>query len=528
MTVDGGLYERVLAAAGGAAPVPPRPPRASAAVVPWRARPGGGIEVYWIRRGRALPFMGGWHAFPGGGVDRSDAGLPVRGVPRHRDPGARSPGGPDSETLPAEPDLAPGVAAGAARELFEEVGILLGAECDPGSLERFRSACLDGSTELAAGLPPGCPALDVSRLVFAGRWLTPPFGARRFDNRFFLLEWRSGDGEPRVAPPESEEGEWIAPAEALDALRTGAALTAPPVEHLLRVLAEDGPEAGLPRLLDTAEADLGPLRRIEFRAGILLFPLAAATLPPATHTNALLLGAGDSILVDPGSPHAAEHERLVAALGAARRQLGRRVTEIWLTHHHPDHVAGVERLRRELAVPVAAHPATAERLAARGLAVDRELVDGERRRLDGDPALELVVLATPGHARGHVAIEVHPGPHLVGGDLVAGFGTIVIDPPEGDMDQYLDSLARMRGRGFRTLFPAHGAPVLDVDAKLTEYIEHRLERERQVLECWQAGTREPAAMVGAVYPDVPRVVRPLAERQIVAHLERLRRAGTLG
>jgi glyoxylase-like metal-dependent hydrolase (beta-lactamase superfamily II) len=258
-----------------------------------------------------------------------------------------------------------------------------------------------------------------------------------------------------------------------------------------------------------------------------MFPLAAATLPPASHTNAFLVGGGDVVLIDPGSHFESENRRLLAALDAARARLGRRTVEIWLTHHHPDHVGGVEAVRRALGVPVAAHPAAAERLAAAGIAVDRTLADGERRRLAGAPELELRVRHTPGHARGHVAIEVLPGRDLIAGDLVAGFGTVVIDPPEGDMDEYLTSLASLRGGGHRTLFPAHGAPVLDVEAKLAEYVDHRLERERQILEAWRGGTREPRELVGTVYADVPEAARPLAERQVVAHLDRLHAHGRL-
>jgi glyoxylase-like metal-dependent hydrolase (beta-lactamase superfamily II)/8-oxo-dGTP pyrophosphatase MutT (NUDIX family) len=485
-----GLYERVLAAAGGALPAP-RPPRASAAVVPWRRR-GGALEVYWIRRGRALPFMGGWQAFPGGAVERGDAAVAVDGAPFHPHPERATSPSPEVVT-PADADLAPGVVAAALRELDEEVGLRLAAD----------------------------------RLAFAGRWLSPPFGALRFDNRFFLAEWRQSDGEPRPLPPESEHGEWIAPEAALARVASGEALAAPPVVHLLRVLGEDGPEAGLDRLLDTSEANLGPLRRIELRPGVLTFPQAAATLPPATHTNCFLVGGGEAVLVDPGSPFDEENRRLVRALAAARDRLGRAVVEIWLTHHHPDHVGGVEALRRALGVPVAAHPAAAERLAEVGIAVDRGLADGERRRLAGTPELELVLRHTPGHARGHLAIEILPGRDLIGGDLVAAFGTIVIDPPEGDMDDYLASLASLSGRGYRTLFPSHGAPILDVDGKLAEYVAHRLERERQVLDRWRGGLRTPEELVPAVYPDVPEAVRPLAARQIVAHLDRLRRRGEI-
>ncbi|HSM12904.1 MAG TPA: MBL fold metallo-hydrolase [Thermoanaerobaculia bacterium] len=526
MDAPTGLYERVLAAAGGDLPVP-RPPRASASVVPWRRREGR-IEVWWLRRGRDLPFMGGWFAFPGGARDRADARLPLKGEPSHVDASAKTPGLPDLELLPDEADLAPGIAACAARELFEEAGILLGAGRTVPSMEAFRRECLSDSSSFAAGLAQRGTALDAARLVFAGRWLTPPFGALRFDNRFFLLAWRAEDGEPLVAPPESEEGEWIEPARALERVASGEILTAPPILHILRVLAEDGPELALPRLRDTEEANLGPLRRIEFRPGILLFPQAAATLPPSTHTNCYLLGDREAVLVDPGSPFDSENDKLVRALAAARDRLGREVTEIWLTHHHPDHVAGVETMRRALDVPVAAHAATAERLAERGIAVDRALAGGEIRRLRSEAGLELALHHTPGHARGHLAIEVRPGRDLLCGDLVASFGTVVIDPPEGDMDQYLESLRGLRGRGFRTFFPGHGAPILEVDGKLDEYLDHRLGRERQVLELWRAGTRAPRDFLPAIYPEVPAAAHPLAERQVVAHLDRLRRRGEIG
>jgi endoribonuclease LACTB2 len=116
---------------------------------------------------------------------------------------------------------------------------------------------------------------------------------------------------------------------------------------------------------------------------------------------------------------------------------------------------------------------------------------------------------------------------LLAGDLVAGFGTVVIDPPEGDMDDYLESLERMRALGCRTLFPSHGAPLLGVDAKLGETIEHRLARERQVLAAWRRGLRRPADFLPEIYPEVAAAVHPLAERQVVAHLERLGRRGAL-
>jgi ribonuclease/clavin/mitogillin len=265
---------------------------------------------------------------------------------------------------------------------------------------------------------------------------------------------------------------------------------------------------------------------------VLLFPLATRTLPPAATTNAYLLGFGEAVLVDPGAAEPGEIDRLEAALAAARERLGRRVTAIWLTHHHPDHVGGVPALRRRLGVPVLAHPATAERLAAHGLAIDGELAGGRTVTLAGlarpdAPDMEVEIVHTPGHARGHLCFLERGQRSLLAGDMVAGLGTIVIDPPEGDMDDYLASLARLAALAPRTLFPGHGPAVKDAVAKLREYIEHRLWREQRVLAAWRAGRREPAAMLPTVYDDVPSEAHPLAARQILAHLERLRRAGQL-
>ncbi len=532
------LYEKVLAAMGGASLPPPKPPRASAAVVLWRHGERG-LEAFWIRRSPALAFMGGWHAFPGGGLAREDAQTAVAGRPQGADAAVTAAAMP--ETLAeglgeTPPHLAPGIVACALRELLEETGILPLPELFAGHgdaadvearLGAARRGLVEGRRPLAELAAEHGLTLDAGRLVFAGRWLTPPLGPLRFDNRFFLLEWPAElPVQPLVVPGEAESGEWVAPAEGVERWERGEVLAAPPILHILRVLGSDGPEAGLARLREPVEANLGPYRRVEFRPGVLMLPVATATLPPALYTNAYLLGRAERVLVDPGSAQPAVIDRL-EAVARALEESGGRVSAIWLTHHHPDHVGGAAALRERLRVPVCAHGATAERLAG-AVPVDRFLEDGQVVVLGGDPPFPLRVVHTPGHARGHLSFLDVDGGSLLAGDMVSTLSTIVVDPPEGDMDDYLASLAKLIALAPRTLFPSHGPPVMDAVAKLQEFLDHRLWREERILAEWNRGTRTAAALRPLVYEeDLPSMAHPLAERQIEAHLLRLRRAGRI-
>ena len=528
------LYERVLEQiATGAVELPAPPqPRPSAGVVPWRRGAHGEVEVYWIRRARTMAFMGGWHAFPGGGVSKRDRDVTIDGAPRGVTEAAPEAALPECVLAGVDalgPILVPGLVAAALRELFEEVGVLPADGEPSGDVEAARRAVAAGEVGLVEavrglGLRP-----SASRLVYAGRWLTPPLGPVRFDNRFFLLEWPSGEPlQPAADGREAAEGEWIRPAEGVARWRSGEVIAAPPILHILRVLDEEGPETGLGRLREPAEANLGPHRIVEFRPGVLLFPQPTPTLPPAAFTNAYLLGTGAAVLVDPGSPDPQEADRLAAALAAAPERLGRRATAIWLTHHHPDHVGSAARLRERLGVPVLAHAETARLLAGR-VPVDGELADGDRHDLGAEGApFPVRVLHIPGHAPGHVAFLDETLGSLLCGDLVSGISMIVVDPPLGDMDEYLASLARVRELAPRTLFPGHGPTLADPAATLDQYLDHRRWREERILEAWRSGLRQPADMLATVYEDTPRIAWPLAERQALAHLERLRRAGRLG
>jgi glyoxylase-like metal-dependent hydrolase (beta-lactamase superfamily II) len=184
-------------------------------------------------------------------------------------------------------------------------------------------------------------------------------------------------------------------------------------------------------------------------------------------------------------------------------------------------------MRRALGVPVCAHPLTAERLEALGIEVDQPLHDGQTIVLAGDPPVTLQVIHTPGHARGHLCFYEPASRSLIAGDMVAGHSTIIIDPPEGDMDDYLHSLSRLISLQPSTLLPSHGSMMANAVERLQQLYNHRLRREQQVLEAWKQGLRDPVEILPAVYTDIATHEYPLAERQIAAHIVRLQKLGMI-
>jgi len=354
---------------------------------------------------------------------------------------------------------------------------------------------------------------DPNALADVGRWVTPAFAPRRFDTCFFLAKCPAGE-HAGVLTGEHDAGEWIRPADALARWMEGQALIATPVLYALRCLAE-GLENIEARMKAVPQAQGESIDSIEMRPGIVLVPVRTPTLPPATHTNCYVVGGDEVVVVDPASPYEEEQAMLDRVLEK------RKVREIWLTHLHRDHVSGANHLKRKLGVRIAAHSITSGDLAG-VVDVDRVFEPDERLVLSGNPGWNLRVIHTPGHARGHVCIFEEKFGSLITGDLMAGFGTIVIDPPEGHMATYFDSLRRMKELPVTALFPAHGPVTANAKEKIQEYLDHRVDRESKILAAWERGHRQPSAIVKEVYTDVPPAMHALAERSVVAHLEKLR------
>jgi glyoxylase-like metal-dependent hydrolase (beta-lactamase superfamily II) len=228
-------------------------------------------------------------------------------------------------------------------------------------------------------------------------------------------------------------------------------------------------------------------------------------------TNTYLVGIDEIVVIDPG-PDDPEHLDAIAGCG------GDRIRWIVCTHTHVDHWPGVAGLKDRTGAEVLAFD------ARDGLAIDRPMADG-----DPIEATEFVLRAvhTPGHAPNHLCYLLEQERMLFSGDHIMEGSTVVIRPPDGDMGAYLEQLERLKAwrPRLRSIAPGHGYLIEQPVAKIDEYLDHRRQREQQVLDCVKNGTTSVKKIVAALYPDLIDELIPMAEGTVWAHLLHLKAQG---
>lgn len=236
-----------------------------------------------------------------------------------------------------------------------------------------------------------------------------------------------------------------------------------------------------------------------------------------------VVGDRDIAVIDPG-PDLPEH------LDALRRAIaGKRVSHILVTHTHSDHSPAARPLKEWTGAPTYAFgPHGSGKVEDGGVRMeeggdmdfvpDVRVKDGDIVRGDG---FTFECVYTPGHTSNHMCFALKEEKALFTGDHIMGWSTTVVTPPDGDMAQYMASVKKLIARDDEILYPTHGAPVTDPKPFLKAYLEHRVDRENQILACLRDGVNTIPAMVARMYADVDKRLHPAASRSVLAHLIQL-------
>ncbi|HEV7912724.1 MAG TPA: MBL fold metallo-hydrolase [Albitalea sp.] len=511
-----------------------------------------GIEVLMTRRSPTASFLPGAFVFPGGGVEPADGDAQAMALPRRGDEAAQ--------------------VLAALRETFEELGVLLALRADGGPAPADARTGLKRDQPLYPQLAASGLRLATGGVRLVARWITPHRQTKRFDTAFFAARMPEGQ-QPVADSTEQFEPVWVRPLDALDGERTGRFPMVFPTVRTLRWLsgfkrvdaalqacAQDlplwtscprgGVVGGVVERFMEAEPPFGELALVcpggqldhvldwqHERAVPLLRHVQRLTAPnpgrmTGPGTNSYLVGTALSgyIVIDPGAAHAGHVGRLLALTGG-------RVEAIVCTHSHPDHSPAARPLADACAKetgrspPVLGLASAATARANSEFRPDRELADGERLSLDdGEHAATLRVVHTPGHAANHLCLVLEEDGLLFSGDHVLNGSTTIVDPPDGDMSAYLDSLDRLTAAceegSIEFILPAHGHVIGFAARAIARLKAHRLDREAKVLAAMRASPQGgPDAWVAQAYADTPQAMWPLARRSLAAHVERIRALG---
>ena len=230
-------------------------------------------------------------------------------------------------------------------------------------------------------------------------------------------------------------------------------------------------------------------------------------------TNQYVVGKESVVVIDVAL---SEDSNMDGIIEQAEAMGAKKIEKLLLTHIHSDHCGGALALRKRCGAKLGIHRSRAGFLGGEDFQYD----DNDQISFGGG---ELKVLHTPGHESGHCCFYESGDKVLFSGDNILGYGTAVIRPPDGNMTDYLTSLERLLEFNISLILPGHGPLVGKPEAKIKEYIQHRIMREQQVIEALRKGQNTIGDITQMIYRDVSPALLRVAEFSVQAHLEKLMR-----
>ncbi len=253
---------------------------------------------------------------------------------------------------------------------------------------------------------------------------------------------------------------------------------------------------------------------MQIAPGIHAIPVGTDRLLGHFAPEVYLVVADEGVLIDSGY---SDEGSVSCRIDYVSKFAGLRLAYIVITHAHPDHIGGAASLREKTGAKIVLHSTEQT-----GITVDHVVADGDIISLKG---IDLEVVHTPGHNPGHICLYIRKDKILFSGDHVLGLGTTAIHPPKGDMAQYIDSLKKLLDYDIDLICPGHGPLIREPQRKLEELIEHRKEREEQVIAVLRQGENTVKQLVAEIYPELAGFLYELAKGQVYAHLIKLEREG---
>ncbi|MCB9061761.1 MAG: MBL fold metallo-hydrolase [Halobacteriovoraceae bacterium] len=349
---------------------------------------------------------------------------------------------------------------------------------------------------------------------------SPQFIPKRMHISYFLIELKE-KVDFKFSPHEIVQAQWINPILAMKQWENCERLMVPPTQKILKAM---GSHQAIDYCLDLSLSSpedktpiVGPLN------GLFQILPFSNTLPPAEITNCFVLGTEKNgyFVVDPSPRDEFEYLKL------KKRLHDFKLNFIFITHHHPDHHERAVQLSKELNIPIKMSNLTKKWIVEK-FGEDylknsqlKTIIDGEI--LFDCVDYKLLAMSIPGHDSGQMAIHRDDFKWMIVGDLFQGIGSVVIANPEGDMNMYFRTLEKIIKISPNVIIPSHGIALGGVHY-LKNLLKHRLEREKKIYETQKDGN-SLEEILEIVYGPLPQALKPYAMKNIITHLEKIKKHG---